>query len=44
MQAIDVIKQAVNEGNPQKYSLILTDDEMPFCNGFDASAEMRKLW
>lgn len=39
-----VIKSSIESGRMFEYSLILTDCNMPFVDGFQATKRMRSLW
>ena len=38
------IKQAIKDGDPLRYKLIIMDCNMPFMDGYDATKNIRKLW
>ena len=42
-QLVEHIERAINEGDPYRYSLVLTDCMMPFMDGYEASKRARKL-
>ena len=42
-QAIELMQKAVDEGDPDRYGLILTDLSMPFMDGYEASRRMREI-
>ena len=42
-QAIELMQRAIDEGDPDRYGLILTDLSMPFMDGFEASRIMREI-
>ena len=41
LQSVELIRKAIREGNPDRYSLVLTDMSMPKLDGFEASYQMR---
>jgi len=43
-QSTKIITDSIQNGNPFEYTLILTDINMPFVNGFQATKNMRNLW
>lgn len=44
LQAIDVIKQSIANGNPLEYGLVITDCHIPFCDGFMLTKTLRQEW
>ena len=42
-EAVQLVQNAIREGDPYRYSLILTDCSMPFMDGYDATKKIRKL-
>ena len=37
------IEKAISEGDPERYSLILTDCSMPFMDGYKATEKIRQM-
>jgi CheY-like chemotaxis protein len=42
-QSVDLIQKSIDEGDVDRYSLILTDISMPHLDGFEASKITREL-
>jgi CheY-like chemotaxis protein len=42
-QLVEHVQKAVDEGDPYRYSLILTDCMMPFMDGYEAVKRVRKI-
>ena len=42
-QLVEHVQRAVDEGDPYRYSLILTDCSMPFMDGYEAVRRVRKI-
>ena len=42
-EAVDFVKTAIAEGEPDRYALIVTDCSMPFMDGYEATSRMRRL-
>ena len=41
---VDYVQTAVNEGDPERYSLIFTDCSMPIMDGYEASRQINKIY
>ena len=42
-QLVEFVQKAVDEGDPYRYSLILTDCMMPFMDGYEAVKRVRNI-
>ena len=42
-QLVEHVQRAIDEGDPYRYSLILTDCMMPFMDGYEAIKRVRKM-
>jgi len=42
-KAVDLVRNAIEEGESDRYALILTDCNMPVMDGYQASMEIRDL-
>ena len=42
-QLVEFVQKAVDEGDPYRYSLILTDCMMPFMDGYEAVKRVRSI-
>ena len=43
-QAVEQVKQAIHEGDPNRFGLIVMDCNMPFMDGYTATKKIRKLF
>ena len=42
-ETVDLIKEAIRQGDPYRYSMILTDLSMPVMDGYESAKVVRGL-
>ena len=43
VDAVEAVKAGIENGEPEKYSVIFMDSSMPFMDGYEATAQIRKM-